>query len=230
MACQLSPCWCQAIIWTNAGMMLIRSIGTNFSEILIEIKTFPFKKKHLKVSPARWQPFCLGLSELTMLIWSSTEVKRSPCRILFVYVSQLFSTKALPEPMLTYHQWNFVAFTWRQSKISIHEMILKIIFLKLQTHLLETNELKGLINDFSSISGICSVLGGGGWESYMFNVDMSHCGIKSYNWHVVGSSFSWMCLDTVQKELNWDNLISMCGYAYWCTSSNKQHFPVFIYI
>ena len=31
----LSPIWCQAIIWTNAGIMLIRTLGTNFSEILI---------------------------------------------------------------------------------------------------------------------------------------------------------------------------------------------------
>ena len=27
----------QAIIWTNAGILLIRSLGTNFSEILMEI-------------------------------------------------------------------------------------------------------------------------------------------------------------------------------------------------
>ena len=30
----------QAIIWTNAGIMLIGPLGTNFSEILIEIQTF----------------------------------------------------------------------------------------------------------------------------------------------------------------------------------------------
>ena len=33
----LSPDQCQAIIWTNAGLLLIRPLGTNFSEILIEI-------------------------------------------------------------------------------------------------------------------------------------------------------------------------------------------------
>ena len=32
----------QAIIWTNAGILLIESWGTNFSEILIEIHTFSF--------------------------------------------------------------------------------------------------------------------------------------------------------------------------------------------
>ena len=36
----------QAIIWTNAGIMLILPLGTNFSEILIEIITFSFKKRN----------------------------------------------------------------------------------------------------------------------------------------------------------------------------------------
>ena len=33
----LSPGRRQAIIWTNAGLLLIGPLGTNFSEILIEI-------------------------------------------------------------------------------------------------------------------------------------------------------------------------------------------------
>ena len=58
----LSPERRQAIIWTNAGMMLIGPLGTNFSEILIEIQTFSLKKMRLKVSSAKWRPFCLGLN------------------------------------------------------------------------------------------------------------------------------------------------------------------------
>ena len=46
----LSPGRRQAIIWTNAGILLIRPLGTNFSEILIKIYTFSFKKIHLKMS------------------------------------------------------------------------------------------------------------------------------------------------------------------------------------
>ena len=41
----LSPNRRQAIIWTNAGIVLIRPLGTNFSPILIEIHTFSFKKR-----------------------------------------------------------------------------------------------------------------------------------------------------------------------------------------
>ena len=40
----LSPGWHQAIIWTNAGIWLIRTSWTNFSEILSEIHTFSFKQ------------------------------------------------------------------------------------------------------------------------------------------------------------------------------------------
>ena len=60
----LSPGRRQAIIWTNTGILLIRPLGTNFNEMLIEILTFSFMKMRLKVSSAKWRPFCLGLNVL----------------------------------------------------------------------------------------------------------------------------------------------------------------------
>ena len=48
----LSPGRRQAIIWTNAGILLIGPLGTNFSEILVGIQTFSFRKMHLKMSSA----------------------------------------------------------------------------------------------------------------------------------------------------------------------------------
>ena len=56
---------CQAITWTNVGILLIGPLGTNFSEMLIGIHTFLFKKIHLKMSSGKWRPFCLGLNVLT---------------------------------------------------------------------------------------------------------------------------------------------------------------------
>ena len=61
----LSPGRRQAIIWNIAGILSIELLETNFSEILIEILTFSFKKMRLKVSSAKWRPFCLGLNVLT---------------------------------------------------------------------------------------------------------------------------------------------------------------------
>ena len=61
----LSPGRRQAIIWTNVGILLIQTLGTNSSEILREIHTFSFKKMHLKIASMKWRPFCLGLNMLT---------------------------------------------------------------------------------------------------------------------------------------------------------------------
>ena len=60
----LSPGRRQAIIWTNAGILLIEPIGINLSEILSKIQTFSFKKKHFKMLSGKWCPFCLGLNVL----------------------------------------------------------------------------------------------------------------------------------------------------------------------
>ena len=60
----LSPGRRQAIFWINAGILSIGPLGTNFSEILIEIYTFSFRKMHLKMSSGKWRPSCLGLSVL----------------------------------------------------------------------------------------------------------------------------------------------------------------------
>ena len=62
----LSPSRRQAIIWTNAGILLIGPLGTNFSGSLIEILTFSFKKMRLKVSSAKRRPSCLGLNVLRL--------------------------------------------------------------------------------------------------------------------------------------------------------------------
>ena len=64
----LLPGRCQAIIWINAGILLIEPLGTNLSEILIGIQIFSFKKMHLKRLSAKWHPFCLGLNML-ILSW-----------------------------------------------------------------------------------------------------------------------------------------------------------------
>ena len=56
----LSPIRHQAIILTNAGLLSIGLLGTNYSESLIKIQTFSFTKMHLKLSSVNWQQFCPG--------------------------------------------------------------------------------------------------------------------------------------------------------------------------
>ena len=61
--------------------MLIRILGTIFSEILSEIHTFSFTQMHLKMSSAKWWHFCLGLNVL----------KTVPClHYMCVYLMQVY--------------------------------------------------------------------------------------------------------------------------------------------
>ena len=64
----LSPDRHQAIIWTNAGILLIGTLWTYFSEILSKIHTFSLNKMHSKMSSAIWRQICLGVNVLNLLI------------------------------------------------------------------------------------------------------------------------------------------------------------------
>ena len=56
----LSPGRRKALIWTNAGILLIGSLKTKLSEILIKINQFSFKK----MSSGKFRPYYLGLNVL----------------------------------------------------------------------------------------------------------------------------------------------------------------------
>ena len=60
----LSPGQCQAIIWTNAAIVLIWPVGTNFSEISIKIHIFSFNEMHMNMLSAKCRPLCLSLNVL----------------------------------------------------------------------------------------------------------------------------------------------------------------------
>ena len=64
----LSPGRRQVIIWTNAAILLIKTLGTNFNEILREIYTFSFKKMHLKMPSGKCWPSCLGHNVLILVL------------------------------------------------------------------------------------------------------------------------------------------------------------------
>ena len=88
----LSPGQRQAIIWTNAGILLIGPLGTNFSEILIEICTFSFKKMHLKMSSGKWRPSCLGLHVLRWFTNLDRDRSYLPLWLLFMSPNLMLST------------------------------------------------------------------------------------------------------------------------------------------
>ena len=95
----LSPDRRQAIIWTNDGILFIGPLGTNFSDILIEIPTFSFTKMRLKVSVAKRQPFCIGLNMLRAVIEACLNAITkafSPQRLLVPSISMLRKSLNVP--------------------------------------------------------------------------------------------------------------------------------------
>ena len=58
----LLPVWHLAITQTNADLLSVEPLRTNFSAISIGIQTFLWRKMPLKMSSAKWQPFCSGLN------------------------------------------------------------------------------------------------------------------------------------------------------------------------
>ena len=85
----------QASIWTNAGILLIGTLGTNFGEIISEIHTFSFKKMLLKASSAKWQPFCLGLNVSSLLHDDQTS-GNDCCNIWFTELIKCDTNPSLP--------------------------------------------------------------------------------------------------------------------------------------
>ena len=88
----LSPGRRQAVIWNNAGILLIRPLRTNFSEILIEIQTFSLKKILLKMSSAKCTPFCLGLNVLNCLSYPNRSWVWSPTGLQMAWYCQTTSS------------------------------------------------------------------------------------------------------------------------------------------
>ena len=91
----------QAIIWTCAGILLIRMLGTNFSKILCEIHTFSMTKMHLKMSSAKWQQFYLGLNGL-----------------MLVHVMAWYDQAPSHEPVLTNSFWQLMVWPVANEKIA----------------------------------------------------------------------------------------------------------------
>ena len=95
----LSPRRYQAIIWTNAGILLIGPLGTNFSEILIKRQNFSFTKMQLKVLSVMWRPFCPEGDELIQVRTPSVTMV---CMLIWPGISTIFQwplTVPLHSPM-----------------------------------------------------------------------------------------------------------------------------------
>ena len=70
----------------SSGILLIGTLGTNFSDILSEIYIFSFRKMHLKMS-AKWRAFCLCFSvlKLTLMFIAMTSSSEFVCIVFSLH-------------------------------------------------------------------------------------------------------------------------------------------------
>ena len=83
-----------------------RPLEINFSEILIKIHTFSFKKIHLKLSSGKWRPFCLGLNELSFLLFKDSR------SVILVYLRGTFFWFPVFIPFFVYITKVCLIFLW----------------------------------------------------------------------------------------------------------------------
>ena len=96
----LKQCWI-IVNWT---------LITNFSEISIAIETFSFKKMHLKISSAKWRPFCLGFNVLICSReWCVSTLCECHMSIMDQQLDCLFNTrltsKNISMHLIAYDDW-----------------------------------------------------------------------------------------------------------------------------
>ena len=99
----------QAIIWTNAGILLNGPLVTNFSEILIEIYTFSFKQMHFKISwKFRPSTITVEASKTTGSGYRSNSLRQSDARWQQRTGSTLVMACCLTAPSHHLNQFSFI--------------------------------------------------------------------------------------------------------------------------
>ena len=130
----LSPDWRRAIIWTNAGILLIRSWGTNFSEILNKICTFfiqenAFENAVCKMVANLSQPPCVNVVNDIILL-----------RYCSWYRDELYFKENIFNFFLNFIQWLHKSIIWKYpdtGKIWQAEaaLCLNVIYIYIYTHI-----------------------------------------------------------------------------------------------
>ena len=92
-------------------------LGTNFSEILIEIHSFSLKKMQLKMPSGKWRPFCVGLEVLNN--WGNIKDNMERNYKLYSYKVYIAMSFGVAVTLLTVRPWwhFFIWSRWRGIRI-----------------------------------------------------------------------------------------------------------------
>ena len=185
----LSPGRHQAIIWTNAGILLIGLLGTNFSEILIEMLTHSLKKMHLKLSSVKWWPVCFGLNMLNNVqLNSSTNLLTFLCVCsLSRRITKKTSNPTLLTPARISNYIHYINFT--AQKVSNVKNVLK------RFRLYESSTRAGI---FGVRISSCVTVYSNGLSNAMLHEDLqpviriTHQFSRPYRWRTQGHRNSYL--------------------------------------
>ena len=98
----LSPRRHQAIIWTNAGILLIWTLRNKLQRNINRNWDIFIQENHLKMSSGKYQPFCLALDVLTHWGRVTHYVSVNYPSLVQIMPCCLVGAKPLSEPMLEY--------------------------------------------------------------------------------------------------------------------------------
>ena len=76
--------------------------GKNFSQMWLRIQWFSDKKMYLKMLPAKFQPFCLGLNMLRDMCWSLDKMLAASLMRLYQWHNSIAKTRELHPFVHTY--------------------------------------------------------------------------------------------------------------------------------
>ena len=142
-----SPDRRQAIIWTNAGILLIGPWGTNSNEIVIKIQQFSFKKMHLNMSSGNSVNSAISVSNNGLLVvWHQAIGCTSAGLFSIGHLERSFSE---------------IWFNIRQH--SIKKLDLKISFSKWQLHFVSTSMGGGWVCGLTQLYHMVSVIHSASW-------------------------------------------------------------------
>ena len=126
MACCLSGA--KQLSKPMAGLLSIGPLGTNFSEIWIEIQIFSFMKMQLKMPSAKWQPFCLGGDEWSpapLFTWDQSVVEWSDVDWFTVpekYIRTCYFSEIFIQTQNVLCIWKMAASVWRPQMLTVQSV------------------------------------------------------------------------------------------------------------
>ena len=133
----------QAIISTNAGILLIGPLGTNFSDIVIWIQIFSFKKMHFKMSQLCTNKFAFILGIISLKSYFRQSLTMSPFRLwsplhYLSHPTSHFQVNIIPQGPR--RVWSHIDGLVQKTTSSRQVLLVRVLWGPTKTNIVETSK------------------------------------------------------------------------------------------